>query len=344
MRLKLWINIITFAAIVLVVIFARHDIVQAFQKMQQLNLWVLALMIPGQFFAFYAVAKVYDSFFKATGSPLPLKTLLPAVVELNFVNHIFPSAGVSGFSYLTMRLRRDDVSTAKAALAQLTRFILAFVTFIGLLLVALVLLALQDQVNRFVILLSAALTFTILFGTLAVAYIIGSEYRIRDFTQGLTRLLNRLIHLFRRSHPETINLGRVERTFTELHRDYQLLRQDFGKMKPAVWWALVANVAEVAVIYVAFVAHGEWINPGALIIAYAVATIAGLVAILPGGLGVYEPLMAAVLVSSGVPSGIALSATLVSRVVALVLALGTGYILYQRAVRRYGTAISTERQ
>lgn len=344
MKIKLWINIATFAAIILVIIFARHDIALAIAKMETLNLWVLALMVPAQAFAFFAVAKVYDHFFRATGSPLPMKTLMPAAIELNFVNHIFPSGGVSGFSYLTLRLRHDDISTAKSTLAQLVRFILAFVTFIGLLLVALLLLAIENRANRFIILVASALTFTILFATVSVVYIVGSEYRIRDFTRGLGRFLNRAIHIVRRGHPETINLKNVERTFSELHHDYMLIRGDLGKMKGAVLWALIANIAEIGLIYIAFVAHGAWINPGALIIAYAFATVAGLLAILPGGVGVYEPLMATTLLSAGVSGSLALSATLVSRVVVLALALGSGYILYQRTLRRYGdTGIQRKR-
>ncbi len=336
MKVKVWVNALTFVAIIVVVIFARHDILLALQKMQQLNLLVLALMIPAQFFAFYSVGRVYYYFFKVTGTPLPMKTLVPAAIELNFVNHIFPSGGISGFSYLTLRLKHDNVSTAKATLAQLVRFTMAFATFIVLLLAALVMLAAEDRVNRFIMLIAASLTFTILFSTLIVVYVIGKGTRIREFTQLMSRALNRIIHLVRPRHPETINLKRTEMTFNELHEDYVLLRRDFRKMWPVVGWALVANAAEIGLVYIAFVAHGAWINPGALIIAYAIATTAGLIAILPGGLGVYEPLMATVLLSAGVPADLALSATLVSRVVTLVLALGTGYVLYQRTLKRYG--------
>lgn len=336
MKLKLWLNVLTFLAIAVVVVFARHDIFLAFEKMTHMNLLVLVLMIPAQFFSFYAIARVYYFFFKATGTPLPMKTLIPVAIELNFVNHIFPSGGVSGFSYLTLRLRRDNISTAKATLAQLVRFILAFVTFIGLLLLALVLLAFEDRVNRFIILVATTLTITILFAALTIVYVIGTEYRVRDFTQGMSKFLNRLIHFVRPKHPETIDLRKVEETFTELHKDYMVLKSDFRKLWPTVRWALIANVSEILLIYIAFVADGSWINPGALIIAYAIATIAGLIAILPGGLGVYEPLMATVLLSAGVPGSVALSATLVSRVITLALALGSGYILYHRALRRYG--------
>lgn len=335
MKFKFWLNIATFAAIGIIVFLAWHDIRSAFEKMLTLNLWILALVIPAQFFAFFAIAKVYQHFFKVIGQPISLKTLVPASIELNFVNHVFPSGGVSGFSYLTMRLKHDDISPAKSTLAQLVRFVFAFISFIGLLLLAIFLLALQDQASRFIIFIATALTCTILFGSLGVLYIVGSEARIHTFTTGLTALLNRLIHLFRRNHPETIRLSRVKLTFHELHKDYLLLRSDVKRMKYVLLWAFIADLADCSLVYITFLAHGVWVNPGAVIIAYAVATTAGLIAILPGGLGVYEPLMAALLLSAGVPGDVALSATLVSRVMTLALALGSGYLLYHLTLNRY---------
>jgi uncharacterized protein (TIRG00374 family) len=343
MKLKLWLNVITFAAIAVIIFFAWHDIVAAFEKMLTLNLWILALIVPMQIFGFYAVAKVYSHYFKIIGQPIAQRTLTAAAIELNFVNHIFPSGGVSGFSYLALRLKQQGVSTAKSTLAQLVRFMAAFVTFIGLLVLALFLLALEDKASRFIIFVATALTFTIIFLTLSTIYIIGSEDRIQAFTRSLGNLINKLIHIFRPKHPETLGLQRIEQTFRELHEDYVLLRGDVRKLKGIVVWATIANIVEIIQIYVVFVAHGTFVNPGAIIIAYAVATLAGLIAILPGGLGVYEPLMAAILLSAGVEADIALSVTLVSRVITLAVALSLGYVLYHRVVNHYARN-SSERQ
>ena len=108
-------------------------------------------------------------------------------------------------------------------------------------------------------------------------------------------------------------------------------------MWPVVRWAILANVAEISLLYIAFLAHGLWVNPGAVLIAYVVANSVGLVSVLPGGVGMFEPLMAAVLVAGGVPAGIAVSATLVYRVISLLVSLITGYFLYHRALNRYGS-------
>jgi uncharacterized protein (TIRG00374 family) len=151
-------------------------------------------------------------------------------------------------------------------------------------------------------------------------------------------MLNRVIHVFRRRHPETISLANVKRTFLELHEDYILIRRDWGKMRQAMLWAMLVNLAELLLLYMAFAAHGAYVNPGAVIVAYVVANLAGYLAILPGGLGIYEPLMTAVLISGGVQPTLALSATLVYRVISLLLSLVSGYFLYHKAIHRYGTA------
>lgn len=322
--------------VVAILFFARRDIALAVEKIQHLNLWVLALMIPIQALSFYAVAQVFNGYFRTTGVRLPMKALFLSVIELNFVNHVLPSGGVSGFSYLTLRLKEYGVSTAKSTLAHLMRFILAFCSFILMLFLAVFLLAIEGRASGAIIFITTILSCFILFGTIVLAYIIGSLARIRQFARVMGTIINWLVHVFRRKHPETINLSKIEQTFGELHADYLLLRKAWRQMGPTVAWAFVANIAEVALIYVAFVAHGSWVNPGAVIIAYAIATITGLVAILPGGLGVYEPVMVATLLAGGVPGAVALSATLVARIVSMTLALGSGYFFYHKALRRYG--------
>lgn len=338
MKWKLWLNIITFVALAIIIFAAREDIGHVFQHLTDLNLAVLSLMIPAQLIVYLTLAKLFFHFFRATDVKVPFKALISPMIELNFVNHVFPSGGVSGFSYLTLRLKPFGVSTAKSTLAQLGRFALMFMSFIALLLIALVLLAVEDRTSGLMVLAVSAVTFVLLFVTAVLIYVIGSEARISVFTTTLARWVNRLIHLFRRKHPETISLANVKKTFLELHEDYVLLRKNPGRMRKAMWWGFLSSAAELLLLYIAFVAHGEWVNPGAVIVAYVIANLVGFIAILPGGIGLYEPLMTAVLISGGVHPALALSATLVYRVISLLLSLISGYALYHRAIQRHGKA------
>jgi uncharacterized protein (TIRG00374 family) len=80
-------------------------------------------------------------------------------------------------------------------------------------------------------------------------------------------------------------------------------------------------------------AFGEWVNFGAIIIAYAIANFAGLVSVLPGGIGIYEGLMTAVLASTGISPSVSLPVTVMYRVVNTLIQIPPGYYLYQLALK-----------
>ena len=148
----------------------------------------------------------------------------------------------------------------------------------------------------------------------------------------MTKVLNRLIQLIRPKHPETINIANAQEAFFELHQNYLLIRKNYAQLKMPLFHAFFANFTEVATIYTVYVAFGEPVNPGAVIIAYAVANFAGLISVLPAGIGVYEALTTAVLVTAGVPPSIGIPATLMYRILSMAIQLPPGYYLYQRAL------------
>jgi uncharacterized protein (TIRG00374 family) len=96
---------------------------------------------------------------------------------------------------------------------------------------------------------------------------------------------------------------------------------------------LVANETEILTIYVVYIAFGEWVNIGAVILAYAVANFAGLVSVLPGGIGIYEGLMTLVLAAGGIPAAVSLPVTIMYRVINTGIQLPPGYYLYHRNLR-----------
>ena len=98
--------------------------------------------------------------------------------------------------------------------------------------------------------------------------------------------------------------------------------------------SFVANLTEVLTLYVVFLAFGVWVNPGAIILAYAVANFAGLISFLPAGVGIFEGLMTAVLVATGVPVGVSIPVTVMYRVINMTIQLVPGYILYYRNLHK----------
>lgn len=331
-RIKWVITLITFVAMIGLAYAVRTQLVDTLNNLRIVNVYIVFLMIPLEVYNYYAQANLYQGLFRILGDKFRLRALFKLSLELNFVNTVFPSGGVSGFSYLSLRMRSEDISTAKATLVQMMRFILIFVSFQILLLTGLIMLAIGGDVNNLTILVASSLITLLLVGTFILAYVIGSKQRIDSFFTFITRAFNRIIHVVRPKHPETINIARARNTFGELHENYMHIRRNFSVLKKPLIYALLANLSEVAVIYVVYIAFGQIVNPGAVIIAYAIANFAGLISVLPGGVGIYEALMTAVLAAGGVPPSVSLPVTVMYRVLNMIVQLGPGYVLYQRAL------------
>lgn len=323
---------ITFLALGAFVYALRHQIKGTIDNLEDVNLWILLAMVPFQAAHYHFVALLYRSLLRTLGNRVTYRFLYKTALELNFVSLVFPSAGVSGFSYFGIRMRTRGVSTGKATLVQTMRFVLLFIAFQLLLFIGLFLLALSGRANNFMILIASSLATLLLVGTLALTFIIGSERRIDAFFTFLTRAVNRLIRFVRPGHPETISVARAQGAFRDYHGNYKVLRANYKQMFKPLIYALFINLSEVATIYTVFAAFGQWINPGAVIIAYAVANFAGLISVLPGGIGIYEALMTGVLAAGGVPAALSLPVIVAYRIINIGLQLPAGAYLYHRAV------------
>ncbi|HEU4966581.1 MAG TPA: lysylphosphatidylglycerol synthase transmembrane domain-containing protein [Candidatus Saccharimonadales bacterium] len=332
-RWKLLLNIFTIAALVLLAVALRHQLATTLDNLTKVNAWVLLLIIPIEALNYHAQTKMYQGLFASVDENLSYGNLMRASLELNFVNHVFPSGGVSGISYFGFKMRQFGVKGTKATLVQTMKLLLLFVSFEILLLFGMFILAISDRASDLTILIGGGLTMLVLFGTLVFMYVIGSRARIHAFFTGSTKLLNRVIHIVRPKHPETINIAKTRQVFEDFHNDYVLLKSRWRALKAPFWWALMANLTEVLVVYVVYIAFGSFVNLGAVILAYAVANFAGLVSVLPGGVGIYEALMTAVLVAAGVPARLSLPVTVMYRVLNTLLQLPPGYVLYHRTLQ-----------
>jgi uncharacterized protein (TIRG00374 family) len=334
-RWKTILNLVTLAALVVLIYAIRHDLARTLRDLEHVNGWALFLLIPVELLNYHAQARLYQRLFGLVGNNLSYKFLYKTAVELNFVNHVFPSGGVTGISYFGMRMRRGtEISGGKATLVQVMKLALQFLSFEILVVIGLFCLAALGRANNLVILAATAISTLLIVGTGLFAYIVGSQARIDHFFTSVTRGLNRLIHVVRRRHPETINVEKARAVFQDFHDNYRQLRSRWRELRGPFWYAFLANLTEVLAVYVVYIAFDKFVNFGAVIFGYAIANFAGLVSVLPGGIGIYEGLMTATLAATGVSPGVSLPVTIMYRVVNTVIQIPPGYFLYQRALNR----------
>ncbi len=335
-RWKLILNLVTVGALLGLCYVLRDQILETIQNATRVNAYALLLIIPIELWNYDAYARMYRYLFGILGTKVRYREMYKVALELNMVNNVFPSGGVSGFSYFGVRMKQLEVSTGKATLVQTMKFILLFTSFEVLIIVGLIMLAIGGQANNFVLLIGGSIATFLFIGTLGAAFIIGSERRINSFFTYITRVVNRVIHVVRPKHPETINVARVQATFKDLHENYVIIRQQPRQLLGPALCALLANTTEIAAIYVVYIAFGQWVNPGAVILAYAVANFAGMISVLPGGVGIYEALMTGTLAAAGVPASVSIPVTVMYRVINITLQLIPGYYFYHKALRHEG--------
>lgn len=331
-KVRIIINIVTIVALAVLVYFSWDQIHEGLREIGGAKWTIIFLMIPLQLLNYYFIARLYHDYLASIGNKIKMTTMYKIALELNFVNHVFPSGGVAGFSYLGLRLRNQGVPVSRTTLAQTMRFALTFISFLIVLFFGMFALSFSNQVGGATLFIGISITIATIFGSVATVYIVSSESRIKAFTAFLPKVFNKVLNPFTHK-TQSINIIKIEKLFVDLHKDYNLVSKNKNLLRKPFLWALLINITEILTIYLAYIALGQPVNPGAVILAYAVASFAGLIAILPGGIGVYEALMTAVLTSAGVPRALALSATLVYRIFNILFFVPIGYILYQIALR-----------
>lgn len=328
------ITIFTFVALAALIYFSWEQIIDTISNLGQVHAVFLLLIIVWKFVAFYGYSMLYRSLFKILGKTLGFWPMFKVSLELNFVNLVFPSGGAAGFSYFGIKMREFGLSAGKSTLVQLMRFVTTFVSFQLLIFFGLLILSIFAEVSNLTILIASSLGTILLVGTLFTAYIIGSRSRIDSFFTYLTKFLNRMIQLVRPMHSETINIAAARRMFDDLHENYLELKKQYKQLTGPMVYATIANIGEVATLYSVFLAFGEAVNPGSVIIAYAIANFAGLISVLPGGVGIYEFLMVGVLAASGIPPSISIPAIIMYRILTMLLQLPIGYYYYHQTINK----------
>ena len=338
---KLVLNIVTLVALIVALYIIRHDLVTTFRDLMKVNAWALVLIVPLEALNYHSQTKMYQHLFRIVGNELPYKYLYLASLELNFVNHVFPSGGAAGLSYFGLKVKNDEISGGKATLIQVLKLVMTFFSFEVLILLSVFFLALKGRVNSFTMLAAGILSTLLVVGSGLFVFIIGRKERINVFFEFSTRQINSIISKVRPKEREAINMRKARQVFEDFHSSYRQIKKSRREIRAPLLYALLCNITEVTVVYVVFVAFGSLPNVGAVILAYGIANFAGAVSILPGGIGIYEALMTAVLLATGIPATFSLPVIIMYRVLNTLLQIPPGYYLYQKHLSSQGSPKTT---
>lgn len=342
---RTWLSVITIVLVIVLLYVSRHQLEHAWRLLSEVNLWLLALVIPITAASYLASGEMIFSYLRQKRLITHIKswTLMRVSLELNFVNHVLPSGGVSGVSYLNWRMGKLGVSTSRATMAQAVRYVAGFAAMTTLLAISVLMVTIDGSVNRWIILMSSALVSVMIVATAGLVYLVKSPARMHHFASWLEGWVNTTVRRMTHGKKRRIINGEKLIVFLDdMHEDYVSLSQDKRILIQPYLWGIGFTIIEIALFYATFLALGSVVNPASILIAYGLASLTGFAVVTPGGAGAYEAVMVMVLATAGVREGQAIAGIVLARVIILLVTIVLGYVFYQLTLMKYGTRNSAK--
>ena len=335
---RFYISIVTFILIAIVIWNTRSEMTQAFQLMTKANILVLLLIIPVQFFSYLASAEIFLTYLRGRGQLKDVSTVgsTSMALEFNFVNHVFPTAGVSGASYMIWRLGKLGVPAGQAMMSQIINWISLGSTFIIMMIISLIIATAENKAANWLIMATTiaavALVLVLIFGS----FLIGSRERLMSFGKWLARHINNFSHKVLKRKKPPMRMQAVEDFVNDFFDDFQAIKQDKALLKGPIVWGFISNLLDVMLIAIAFWSLGYPIDLALLLIGFGAASVGAFAMATPGGVGAYEAVMIGVLVAGGAPTEMASAGTILSRVILIIGTIVVGAVAYHRTMTKYG--------
>lgn len=337
MSMKVWLSIISVLLLGVLVWVSWSEIIYAWQLLESVNLWILSLLIPVQIISYYAVGAMIFSYLKQKGSVAKVHGGVTArlALELNFVNHIMPTGGLSGIAYMNWRLKQFGVPSGRSTMAQVVRMAMGGVAFIILLVAAVIYIAIEGSMNRWIFIFSASIVVALMAAGVMLIFLLNSKSRVRRFSRWSRIVINGFVRFVTFGRKRRVVAQKdIQEFFDELHDDYVALSKEKRLLIRPLLWGLVFVASDAFMFSVAFWALGYSVDFAIIVIAYGLAVAAGTFMLTPGGSGAYEAAMVGFLAVAGVTTGAAIAATLLARIIMILGTILFGYIFYQDALLR----------
>ncbi len=323
--------VLAFLGFTFILYAGRSVIAETFEILKGVDVRILVLLPILQFVAYAFTAGYYKSALSIFDHNIPYLRAYGTVVSLYFVEQVLPSGGVSGMSYIAYALR-TVASVGLTTIVQISRYLLNYAAYLLIVPVGLVFLLREDDINETAIGLGVALFIGLLLGAALISYLLKSQNHIDKFVELVSNFINNVAkRLFKKD--QLIKPDALKKNLADFHEGAGELLHDRSKIVRPYLFMVGASVVQLTIVYLSYMAVGEKLNPGVVIVAFTIANLVCGISIIPGDVGVHEAVMIFILSSAGVDPAIAISGTLLYRVFNKMIILPIGFIVYTQYLK-----------
>lgn len=300
------------------------------EALAQASLQPIPFALAATAVSYFCISLSFAWVSKLLGLGMRSQDLVAVGFVSTVLNHIVSSGGTAGYSVRYALMNRHDVDFREVLTVSILHFYLTSLVMIGMLPVGLMYLLLHTSLSQQAAILLAALALIVMLAAAATTgLVLGGSMRTR-----LMRLAERAgRRLLRRE------LGpMLERFDATMTQGVQAFRRQPLMLVGIMLLIIVDWSASAAALWFSYRALGIGLGVGELIAGFVIGTMAGVASMIPGGLGVQEGSMAGVLALLGVPFDRAVLASMVFRLVYLILPYLISLGFYAHLLRRWDGA------
>lgn len=288
-------------------------------------LWLSAIIVI-QLFVYYFQALNYHHVLRIKDLEVRPGELYPMSFVVQFLNQALPSAGLSGQVFFVQYLRRYglpvDEGIGRAFLEVMTLWMA-----MGSFFIASSIMVLQGGAVADVPELRFVIYFFVFLAIIALSLFFFLQRRKRS---GLAKWISNWFHR-RFDKNGTNRANHLEMAFDQLRRsvNFHLLQKKAKDFWMAYFWQCMILVGHILTLYFISFAIGHPISFYLAFIVFSLVRFIGMVAFVPGAIGVFEGSMTLILISFGVAASPALAMTLLLRAFTFWLPMPVGWAVYR---------------
>lgn len=320
---RLGLAFVIVGVVIAVVFIQRHELFEAGRLLSTAHFpWIVAALIT-QSLVYLCFSAVYWRSLHLLGYHVRLRSLYGVAFVGVFLGRVFPAGGTSTFAFLLYQLRRRGIPDGTGAVAVTLDGLSYLMAFFTLLTGGFLYLFTHGELKVNQVLIVALVTLAIiLFGM----YVWGLSRDRALLTRRALALKSRIARLFGRSWGDT----RVLAFIAEMYEGAALIGRDRFGFIQLVGLHLSALLLDCVTLLLLFWSINLWPHFSVVLLSYSLAYFISTLSSLPGGGATFEATMTVTMTTLGIANPVALSVTLLYRVLAFWLPLLISAIIYRR--------------
>lgn len=275
------------------------------------NPWLILIAVAIQFLIFYMYALRWNIINGVAGIKVSLKKIFPMTLVGLAFNNITPAGRGGGEPVRAYILSRDSdypmeetfaTVIADRALDTFPFIILAILTIIGA--------TVYFKIATWLI----ALMIIAVIGIIAVLAILIYMVLNKNFSVKVSNFIIKIVRKFYKKNPETLE-KKIFDIVTGFQDTIKIMLAKNNIAKYALPLSFVIWIFEILRVYVVFLAFGANISPVIIGEVFIMASLVGMIPLLPGGVGAVDGIMILFYAMAGISTSISAAATVIERLI-----------------------------